>query len=483
MGNYSVSVKHNGALCTDYSQSQPCGALTCRVGGYFDTNTWEITLGAPTDWTFSRVDAWWDKDGGGIGSKTFTNADSVTVTFSGADGNVNFTPYLQYKCQQTKTNLYARKDRSSDWQLIDSNDKVVKDDDGSPFFFSVSVLDKNGSAALNPADTDNRIDIERYDGSYTTIFQSQDANTSLRYAYNLAPGDYNIRAKYKQRTPSDYWCASNSLFMTLRVPAATPTPTATPVPPTATPPPPTSTPTPAAWIKTKDASVEVGGIDFRIPSQVLPFDAADDTNEPHLIVGEEGAAQTPSRFPTGFGVSQKEWKAENYTRAPLKTKGEFLEYVRARKKYQDLDPGTFNISSITTPGIYHLPSSVTLSSDPGADMVLVVDGDVSIARNFNYDAATDQAKKAVAILADNIAVSSSVDHAYGIFITSGTFNPGTIQRGLKIKGNVIAGELPRDKRTQSDNRKPSVFIVLDAGAYMKLLPYLSVRDYEWVQLK
>lgn len=232
------------------------------------------------------------------------------------------------------------------------------------------------------------------------------------------------------------------------------------------------------WTKLKALSFSGNGsLVNPIPYAVSAYDSDDDTSR-YFITGSAGAASANSVNLGTADPSNNNWKMTGYARRVGLTPSIFMDYVRSRKSFNAVsDPSNFDFSSITEAGIYYANTHVTITNDPRADAVLIVNGNATINQNFNRDIGTDKPKKAVAILANNIYIDSSVNYAYGVFVTSGAFFTGAASSGLKVKGNVSANSLD-NQRTQSDTSRPAFFVVADADSFLSLLSYLSISKYD-----
>jgi len=93
------------------------------------------------------------------------------------------------------------------------------------------------------------------------------------------------------------------------------------------------------------------------------------------------------------------------------------------------------------------------------------------------------ANAALAILAQIISFTTSVNYAEGIFIAQTVNTGSTINQGLKIKGNLVTQSTLNNTRSWSDNNKPSLFIIFDVNQYLNLFPYLSTVSYQWNQIQ
>jgi len=230
------------------------------------------------------------------------------------------------------------------------------------------------------------------------------------------------------------------------------------------------------WMKLSNLSFSGNaGLNNVIPQSVSAYDSEDDTSR-YFIIDGAGTAGVNSASSINLGTAQtsaNNWSMTSYTRQVGFTPATFLDYVKSRKDYTTIA----DLSGASQPGIYYINGDLTISSDPTSDFVLIVNGNVTISQDFNKATQTT-AKKSVAILANNITIGNNVAYAYGIFIAGGAFDTGTnAALGLKIKGNVSTSTLS-DGRSQSNNSQPSLFMVSDPGAFITLLPYLSISKYD-----
>ncbi|MBI3366587.1 hypothetical protein HY041_03095 [Candidatus Roizmanbacteria bacterium] len=236
------------------------------------------------------------------------------------------------------------------------------------------------------------------------------------------------------------------------------------------------------WLKLKDLSFSGNAsLTNIIPNLVSAYDSDDNSSRYFITSGASTNAGVSSANSINLGTanaSENNWKMTGYTRQVGFTPSIFMDYVKSRKSYTTVsDPANFDFSAITEPGIYYANTHVTITNDPGTDVVLIVNGNATINQNFNRNGGTDKPKKAVAILANNIYIDSSVQYAYGIFAASSTFFTGASSNGLKVKGNVSANTLD-NQRTQSDSSKPAFFALADADSFLTLLSYLSISKYD-----
>jgi hypothetical protein len=237
------------------------------------------------------------------------------------------------------------------------------------------------------------------------------------------------------------------------------------------------------WAKLNNLSFSGNGVlNNGTPSIVTAFDS-EDSSSPYFIIdgnGQAGVTSASSFTPTDMQTSANNWNVTSYTRQVGFTPSTFLDYVKSRKDYTTIT----DLTEIAQKGIYYVNGNITISNNPPAfDFVLLVNGTATIdlpSGDFNKQSVTT-ASKAIAILANNITIGNNMANAYGIFVTnasSGIFDTGTnAALGLKVRGNISAGTITNN-RTNSDTSKPSIFVVQDPGAFMTLLPYLSISKYD-----
>jgi len=243
----------------------------------------------------------------------------------------------------------------------------------------------------------------------------------------------------------------------------------------------TATPTPGAWYKLKNASLfKNGEINLTLGS-ITSFDA-DDDGTGYLVIGNPGVVTSSSNiafFPSSFKTSLYEWKNPNYSFSSLSLVASFYDYVRARKTYE-----IASVGDVSENKIYVIKSDsldLTNSTFPAASapFILIIRnvadtdyGNLVIKENITSD------NSGVVILAKNIAFEPVVTSVYGLFIADSVDIQGTTN-GLKVVGNLISNtDVAIPERT--DLSKPSLFVVVDPGQYISLLP-LSVSKYDFRQ--
>ncbi len=102
-------------------------------------------------------------------------------------------------------------------------------------------------------------------------------------------------------------------------------------------------------------------------------------------------------------------------------------------------------------------------------------GAVTFNKNINVSSGSP-----LLIFADDMTLSPTVSEIHGIFISLGTFSTGASGSTLEIAGNLVAldGIDQKRDRTGGDHAKPTVFVVFDAGMYMKLFPLITLNEIQ-----
>lgn len=266
--------------------------------------------------------------------------------------------------------------------------------------------------------------------------------------------------------------------------------------PTPTPGGPTPTPSPqGAWTKLVNSSfVGLSALNNVIPSNVLRYDE-DDPGGSYFIdsttdsdrggaSSDPGEVTAPSiNVGVGRNVSVKNWKKEGVSFTPQILVSSFISYIKSRKTYIDITGQDLKSGITADNKIYYIAGAQTISDDGTINknkIVVIVDGDLTITHpKFNAP------NRSVAILVKgDLILDPRVTELDGIFIVQGTIKTGTtVNQGLKVVGNLITQSALDNKRSQSNNRIPSVFVVFDPSYYRDLLSYLSIRTYDWKQLQ
>ncbi len=237
------------------------------------------------------------------------------------------------------------------------------------------------------------------------------------------------------------------------------------------------------------------------PVSTLLFDNTGDdynTTGNYVIIGDNAASHNGTglvlfnnAIPLGGALASeksvppyppgKNWTSEGYTPITTFNSQRFLEYVRTRKEYQTIN----NLNQLSSEKI-NVWNSGSLTITNTADfnnknIVLIVDGTITLAVNTFIPTAAS-----TALIADTINFTGSgqtVSEAHGIFVAN-TLNLGSSTQPLKVVGNLSSTQNSVSlQRIRTDNRKPSLFIVFDIDPYVTMLSQLSTALYEWKQLQ
>ncbi len=258
--------------------------------------------------------------------------------------------------------------------------------------------------------------------------------------------------------------------------------------PSPTPPLPAGTP----WIKIRDGSFsDVASLNNSIPTTVQPFGEDDPghrffiDNDDERSDNEPGAITASSIDPSNMPTSSKGWKSTGSSSAfsSQLAPSLFYEYVKSRKEYVDKTEEGINNLDTSKVNIYEGNLTIDTSAHfNNKNVVLVVNGNVTLNPTAGYFRPNNG--YAMIVATGNLTFGGTITEAEGIFVATNIYT-GTATKGLKITGNLIAKGSLTNNRSQpdSDNQKPSVFIVFDPSYYLNLLPLLSTSTYDWRQLQ
>ena len=265
----------------------------------------------------------------------------------------------------------------------------------------------------------------------------------------------------------------------------TPTQTLTPTPPG-----------PLSWIKLVDTSFAgVSSLNNPVPKTVTKYDSTD-PGKAYFIDSNTGSdpgdavAQSINTAPSQ--VSSTGWKSEGTNYLPLLKSYSFISYIKSRKTYTDISTQGLKSGINADNTIYILDTTKSGSGDPNIsdnntinknNIVVIIYGNLTISvPKFNNKNSPLTNSVAILVTGD-LTIDPLVTELNGIFIVDGKINTGAGNNGLKVVGNLIAQKGISIQRSQADNSKPSVLVEFDPRSYLSLLPYLSVRTYDWKQLQ
>lgn len=302
---------------------------------------------------------------------------------------------------------------------------------------------------------------------------------------NCAPNIYGCNAPLTCYNTGTTQVCRNPNCLT-DVDCVCPTPTNTPTP--------TPTPIPK-WSKLKDASFSsINSLSNPMPAVVVAYDGDDNTNRTFIITAASnvpGSVDAQSIDLNGASKSSKDWyttAAQGFSKTTSMTPTDFLSYVKSRKDYSnitnlhDISTNGYNNKIVVTSGNLTVDdSSINTSSSNlnNKNLVIVVFGDLQM----NTVSFAPTSANIAFLVTGKITFADTTTYGKGIFVAP-TIDIGTsANQGLKIVGNLIAQTTLTNNRKWAVNSKPSLFILFDKSQYLSLLPYLSVSNYNWQQLK
>jgi len=290
-------------------------------------------------------------------------------------------------------------------------------------------------------------------------------------------------------------------------PTSTPIPTATPLPPTPTPfggsitptpiVPPGVVPTipvffsvPSSWLKMGNVSYDNlrSGRSSIIPNNMLKYTDSDtdDTLDKYLIVNNAGGILSAGNLrlgPNATQYSEPNWYNTSYIQLHSFTPTKYAEYMKSRKEYKTIT----QLADIVGDGIYYVGSDIDINDSSyfvNKKIVLVADQN-RIGINIDLNSAS-VGNAAIAIVARDITISSTVTEVQAILIGNNVTTGNTEDLALKIKGGLVhqSGTPTFENGRQLQNlQRPSLFIAMDQRQYLDLLPYLSISMYDWKQIQ
>lgn len=264
------------------------------------------------------------------------------------------------------------------------------------------------------------------------------------------------------------------------------------------PPPPPAT----AWYKVKDASFHKrSDLVNAIPNVVDNFDNDDDglcnNADPNSIwcfnINEPGVVTAQGDIDLiNAPVSFRGWQRADadYTPRTFFDPATFLEYVRARKQYVNID----NLSEIESNAVNVIEGDAIFDDNFNngiqgkAPFVLIIDGDLTI----NVNNKLNPSDRDIAIIVTGTTnIRSTLNEMVGIYLTGAVdfaydiASGSTVNQTLKVTGNFASftpAECTEKRARTSQTDKPTCFFVFDESPYTTLWSLLSTRAYEWKEL-
>lgn len=273
------------------------------------------------------------------------------------------------------------------------------------------------------------------------------------------------------------------------------------VAPTTTPSP---TPTIGFWFKLKDADFYKGESLINVIPDPINADPDDTGNPPCsdddpddircMNVNEAGITSGKATLNTGTApISRRGWKTENYTLKKNFSPDVFLEYVKARKRYNKITSNDEIINKETIQqGKINLieGAEYRIQADnfsTKAPFVLIVDGNLTmdVQNSFN------NADKPIAIIVTGqLKIKSDITQLNGIYaagsldVASDIATGSTTPNQLKIIGNLIVDtpSTTLSKRKPNNQGDAPMYIRFGLKQQVGVLPLLSVKNYLWEEV-
>ncbi|MFN4212724.1 MAG: hypothetical protein ACK4FL_02040 [Microgenomates group bacterium] len=244
---------------------------------------------------------------------------------------------------------------------------------------------------------------------------------------------------------------------------------------------------PGPWYKLKDASLnKIGAHNIAVVQNIKKFTDVDtdDTTNRYVIISSSGsdpgvlltsASYSPGPPYNPIPSSNKNWYGGWYGSFSQVLINQFADYAKSRKETKRIT----NLSQIESNFINLIDGNQTINNSVVTNktpFVLIVNGNVTVnENNFN-----NQTNNSLAIIANTLTFSNTVQVANGIFIANQIYYQNS--DGLKIIGNLVS-QNAINLQSRPDNARPSLFVVFKPKMYLDLLPYLSISKYDWRQIQ
>ncbi len=241
------------------------------------------------------------------------------------------------------------------------------------------------------------------------------------------------------------------------------------------------------FYKLSNASLHrLKNIDVSMPVGIQPYDAADDTSDPFLIVkggaGITSATSTIRILPGTGSVSTNNIRRDTYTDANtyLSALSTFTTYANAQKPTKVITD--YNLIGSTIVNIYNGNLTINAAPTSGAeDYVLLVNGNVIINQSPTFNTVADNS---IAIIATgSISINPPVTTVNAILIANSIDLGNSPINRLKINGNLITNSPTTITRNVPATTTPNLFVVFNPKMYLDLLPHLSDITVEGRQVQ
>lgn len=237
-----------------------------------------------------------------------------------------------------------------------------------------------------------------------------------------------------------------------------------------------------------------------LPGFVAPFNSADvdtETSIPYFLTGS-GAGTVAGTVQVGSvaKVSATNWNAEGYTSTPSNSPTTLYKQLIQKKVYKEYPTSSpppaalvlsdeITLINDATEAGYTLSSLSFSPTDAKTSYTLIIKNGSSLG-NLTIDTASlnPSGSPALLIIANNITLTNPAATTIGAVIVADSLDTGSGD-ALHIIGNLSLSRplVHQRKRTDSDDRKPTIFVQYSIDSYLSLLPTLGSSSREWTQIE
>ncbi len=262
------------------------------------------------------------------------------------------------------------------------------------------------------------------------------------------------------------------------------------------------------WIKVADGTYARSAITGTsslpltnyLPGFTAPFNSADVDTEasiPYFLSGT-GAGTVVGTVQVGSvaAVSATNWKADAYTSTNSNSPTTLYKQLIQKKVYKEYPAASpppaalvlsdeITIINDATEAGYTLSSLAFSPTDAKTSYTLIIKNGSSLG-NLTIDTASlnPSGSPALLIIASKITLKDPAATTIGAVIVADSLDTGSGD-ALHIIGNLsLTNPLHhRRARTDSDDRKPTIFVQYSIDSYLSLLPTLGSSSREWTQIE
>jgi len=237
-----------------------------------------------------------------------------------------------------------------------------------------------------------------------------------------------------------------------------------------------------------------------LPGFTAPFNSADVDTEasiPHFLTGS-GAGTVAGTVQVGSAatVSATNWKADVYTTTSSNSPTTLYKQLIQKKVYKEYPAASpppaalvlsdeITIINDATEAGYTLSSLTFSPTDAKTSYTLIIKNGSSLG-NLTIDTASlnPSGSPALLLIASKITLKDPAATTIGAVIVADLLDTGTGD-ALHIIGNLSLSRplVHQRKRTDSDDRKPTIFVQYSIDSYLSLLPTLGSSSREWSQVE